>query len=126
MAAMSFTRSAASSFLRMRAVAGLASGLGVLLAGVLFLSALFSHSRVLGMAALVALAVSLLSVAVIEGWRAHRLLETERWMTFGGRPTSRSEQPAKFVTWVTLHGLLATAYGAAAAFMIWIAFFSGH
>jgi hypothetical protein len=123
---MSITRSAASRLLRIRVAAGLASGAGALLAGVLFLGALFSHSRVVGMAALVALAVSLLSIGVIEAWRAHSLFETGRWTTLGGRPTSRSEQPTRFVTWVTLHGLLATTYSAAAALMIWIAFFSRH
>lgn len=110
MAAMSSTRSATSSFLGIRVVAGLASRPGVLSAGMLFLSALFSHSHLLGMAALVALAVSLLSLALIEGWRAHFLFKAGTRMTLGGRPTSRSEQPARFVTWVTLYGLTAVPH----------------
>jgi hypothetical protein len=121
MAAMSRTRSARSSVLLIGAVAGIASGLGALLAGMLFLSALFSQSHVLGRAALVALAIGLLGSAVARGSQAYLLSETGSWTTLGGRPASRSEQPAWFVTWVTLHGLLATTYGVAAAFMVWIA-----
>ncbi|HEY2660000.1 MAG TPA: hypothetical protein VGI79_09785 [Caulobacteraceae bacterium] len=123
---MSFTRSATLNFLRIRVVAGLVSGLGGLFAGMLFLSALFLHSHVLGIAALVALAFGLLGIAVTQGWRAYLLFNPGSWTTLGGRPTSRSEQPARFVTWVTLHGLLAATYSTAAGYMIWIAIFPGR
>lgn len=123
---MGFTRSARSSFLRVRVVAGLASGLGLLFAIVLFLSALFLHSHVLGMAALVALAIALLGLAVTKGSWAYLLAETGSWTTLGGRPTSRSEEPGWFVTWVILLGLLAGTESALAAFMVRIAISSGQ
>ncbi len=123
---MTFTRSPTLRFLRIRVVSGLASGVGALSAGALFLAALFLHSHAVGIAALVALAVSLLALAVTEAGRAFLLFDTGRWTTLGGRPTSRVEQPARFATWVTLHGLFATIYGVAAGFMIWIAISSGH
>jgi hypothetical protein len=126
MTAMSFARSATLSFLRIRVIAGLASGLGALSAGVLCLSALFLRSHALGKAAIIALAVSLLGLAVIEGWRSWILFESGNWRTLGGRLTSRSEQPAWFVTWVSVYGLLGVTYSAAAAFMIWSAVVSGY
>jgi hypothetical protein len=126
MAAMSLSRSPTSSLLRIRVAAALASGLGVPFAGILFLSALFSHSHLLGTAALVALALSLLGFAVIQGWQAYLLFETGSWTTLGGQPTSRTEQPARFVTWVALHGLFATTHCVVATFIVWIAISSGH
>lgn len=126
MAAMSFTRSPTLVFLRIRVVAGLASGVGALAAGTLFLGAVFLHSRAVGIAALVALAISLLALAVTEGWRAFLLFDTGRWTTLGGRPTSRSEHPAMFATWVTVHGLFAAINSGAAGYMIWIAISSSR
>jgi hypothetical protein len=123
---MSFTRSAALNFLRVGVVAGLVSGFGALVAGMLFLAGLFLRSHALFIAALVALAVGLFGLAVMQGWRAYLLFNMGSWRTLGGRPTSRNEQPARFVTWVTLHGLLAATYGTAAGFMIWTAIFSSH
>ena len=123
---MSFTRSATSNFLRITVVAGVVSGLGGLFAGILFLSALSLHSHVLGVAALFALASSLLGISVTQGWRTHLLFNTGSWTTLDGRPTSRREQPARFVTWVTLHSLLAATSGTVAVFVIWIAISSDH
>jgi len=123
---MSFTRPATLNFLRIGVAAGFMSGLGALIAGTLFLAALFLRSHVLVIAALVALAFGLLGLAVMQGWRAYLLFNTGSWRTLGGRLTSRSEQPARFVTWVSLHGLLAATYSTAAGFMIWIAIFSSH
>ncbi len=126
MATMSFARSATFKVPRLPAVARLVSGLGTVGAGVLFLSALFLQSHPLGIAAIVALALSLVGIAVTQGWAAYVLFSTGGWVTLGGRRTSRSEQPARFVTWVTLHGLFAATYGAAAGFLIWIAISYGH
>jgi hypothetical protein len=126
MFAMTFTPSAASSFLRIRVIAGLGSGMAALFAGVFFVSALFSHWHVLVIAALVALAISLLSIAVTQGMAGYLLFKMGSWTTLGGRPTSRSEQPARFPTWITFHGLLAAVNCAAAAVMIWIAISWGH
>ncbi len=123
---MTLTRSATSSFVRILVAAGLAGALGFLFAVVLFLSALFSHSHVLGMGGLVALAVALLGHGVTQGSRAYLLFEAGSWKTLGGRPTSRSERPRRFVAWVTLHALGAVIHSALAAFMIWIAISSGH
>ena len=123
---MSLTRTAESNCLRIRVVAGLMSGLGAVLAAILCLSATFLHSGVLGTAALGALASALLGMAVTEGSRAFLLFHSGKWMTIGGRSASRSEKPARFATWVTLHGLFALTYSAGAGFMIWIAISPGR
>lgn len=123
---MTFTRSATSSFLRIRVAAGLASGLGFLFAVVLFLTALFSHNRLFGTAALVALAASQVGLAVTWGSRTYLLFETGSWTTLGGRSTSRSEAPGRFVIWVTLHGLFVAIYSALAAFVLWVAIDHGR
>ena len=59
---MSFTRSVTLSFVRIRAVADLAISRGGLLAGILFLTALFTHSHLTGRAGVIALAISLLAL----------------------------------------------------------------
>ena len=123
---MSVKQSATTRLLRIYVIAGFASSLGVLVAVMLFLSALFSHSHVLGATALVALAISLQSIASIQGLSAYFLFKTGTWTTLAGRPASRSKQPTRFAIWVALHSLFAAIYSAAAAVMIWIAMFSGH
>jgi hypothetical protein len=126
MAVMNLTRSPTSSVLRIRVATGLASGLGALLSGVLFLSALFSQSRVLGQTALVVLALSLVGMGATQGWQAYLLFEKGSGTTVDGQPTLRSEQPARPVVWIALLGLLAATHGVVAAFLIWIAVFSGR
>jgi hypothetical protein len=108
-----------SSLIRVRLIASAISVFGALLAGVLFLAALFSRSHVLGTAALVALITSLFANAVIGAWRTYVLARTGRWTTFYGRPTSRSDQPARYWTWLALHALIAVVWCTPAAFLTW-------
>ncbi|HEX3919169.1 MAG TPA: hypothetical protein VHW60_17670 [Caulobacteraceae bacterium] len=115
---MSFTRSATLSVLRVRVVAGLSIGLGGMLAGVLLLTALFSHIHLFRRAGLVALAISLVGSAVVQGCGAYGLLETKSWTKLGGQLASRREQPAWFAAWVTIHGFLALTSGTGAALLI--------
>jgi hypothetical protein len=126
MAAMSITRSPVSTSLRIRAIVGLASGVGLLFTGVLFLSALFAHIRVLGTAAMVALALSLICIAVFRGWQAHLLFEPGSRTPLDVRPASRRDVPVRRAAWVVVQGLFAAIYALAAVLIIWIAFFSGH
>jgi len=119
MPTMSFTRSVTMNLVRVFLVASTVSVLGVILAGVLFLAALFSHRREFATAAVIALIASLVGNATIAGWRAYVLFTSGSWTTLDGRRASREEQPTKFATWLTLHGLFAAVWSAAAGFLTW-------
>jgi len=126
MAAMNITRSPLSTSLRIRALVGLASGAGLLFTGVLFLSALFTHIRVLGTAAMVALALSLICIAVFRGWQAYLHFDPGSRTPLDDRQASGRDVPVRRAAWVVVQGLFAAIYALAAVVIIWMAFFSGH
>jgi hypothetical protein len=98
--------------------------LGLLLAGALFLGALFSHRHVLVTAALIALITSLLANAATEGWRAYALFSTGRWTKLNGSPASRNDQPSHFWAWLSLHAVVAAVWCSVAGYLTWSVFAS--
>jgi hypothetical protein len=124
--AMNIIRSPKSTSLRIRVVVGVVSGVGLLFTGMLFLGALFSHSRLLGTAAMIALALGLTCIAVFRGWQACLFFQTGGRSGLHGQQASRRDPPVQRTAWVVLQGLFAAIYAMAAGLIIWIACFSGH
>jgi hypothetical protein len=97
---------------------------GGLLAGILFLAALFSRQAILARAALMALSISVLGQAVSQAWRAWWLWRSGSWVGLSGERISRDQQPGRFKVWLTTHALLTVIYMTACAYLTWITFHS--
>jgi hypothetical protein len=107
------------NLVRVYLAASTVSLLGLILAGALFLGALFSQRHELATAGEIALIASISGNAMLCGWRSYVLFKSGSWTTLDGRRTSREEQPTKFATWLTLHLVFAAVWSAAASFLAW-------
>ena len=107
--------------LRLRLAASALVVLGGVLAGILFLAALFSSQTILARAAMVALSISLLGCAAFQAWGAWALWRSGYWRGLNGERISRDQQPRRFKVWLTTHILLSFVYLAPAAFLTWAA-----
>jgi hypothetical protein len=117
--------SARSIFLvRLQMAASASVVLGGVLAGILFLAALFSRQPILGRAAVVALSVSIFGLALAQAWRVWWLRRSGSWRGLSGERISRDQQPRQFRVWLTTHLLLVAIHLAWAALLMWIAFAS--
>ena len=110
--------------LRLRLAASALLVLGGVLAGILFLAALFSSQTNLARAAMVALSMSLLGGAASQALGAWALWRSGYWRGLNGERISRDQQPGRFRVWLTMHILLSFVHLAPAACLTWIAFAS--
>jgi hypothetical protein len=103
--------------LRVGLVAAAVSLLGFLVAGILFLAALFSHQAVLFTAAFIALICSLAGTAVTKVWHAWSLCHAGAWTGLNGKLMTRADQPARFNWLLAINLVSAAGYGAVAGYL---------
>jgi hypothetical protein len=107
------------TFARVFVVAVALEVLGLSLAGVLFLAALFSRQGMIGKAAAVALVICFVGAAITEACLTWARWRSGAWIGLDGMRRTRAERPGWFRTWVATHMLAAAGLACAAGFLSW-------
>ncbi len=110
---------ALKAFLRASLVTSAIGATAPFLAVAFFIASFFVHSPALAAVGFALLALAMGAYAVRLAVRIRLVLHLGHWTGWSGQRIGRHEHPRHFWSGTALHGILVTAYAAAAVALIW-------